>query len=50
MRQHQVERNTAETKIKLDFSIDGTGEVNIKTKIGFLDHMLTLFQNMVYLI
>lgn len=43
MRQHQVERNTAETKIKLDFSIDGTGEVNIKTKIGFLDHMLTLF-------
>ncbi|SRR5699024_6561715 len=43
MRQHNVERNTAETKIKLDFSIDGTGEVNIKTKIGFLDHMLTLF-------
>ncbi len=43
MRQHQVERNTAETKIKLDFAIDGRGEVNTKTKIGFLDHMLTLF-------
>lgn len=43
MRKHLVERNTAETKIKLDFAIDGTGEVNIKTKIGFLDHMLTLF-------
>lgn len=43
MRQHKVERDTAETKIKLDFSIDGTGEVNINTKIGFLDHMLTLF-------
>lgn len=43
MRQHSVERSTAETKIKLNFAIDGTGEVNIKTKIGFLDHMLTLF-------
>ncbi len=43
MRQHSIERDTAETKIKLDFSIDGTGEVNVNTKIGFLDHMLTLF-------
>lgn len=43
MRQHSVKRDTAETKINLDFSIDGTGEVNVNTKIGFLDHMLTLF-------
>ncbi len=43
MRQHSIKRNTAETKINLDFSIDGTGEVNVNTKIGFLDHMLTLF-------
>lgn len=43
MRQHSIKRDTAETKIKLDFLIDGTGEVNVNTKIGFLDHMLTLF-------
>lgn len=43
MRQHSVARDTAETKIKLDFSIDGTGKVDVNTKIGFLDHMLTLF-------
>lgn len=43
MRQHSIKRDTAETKINLDFLIDGTGEVNVNTKIGFLDHMLTLF-------
>lgn len=43
MREYKIERATAETKIKLDFLIDGTGQVNVKTKIGFLDHMLTLF-------
>src|SRR5690625_5324245 len=43
MRQHSIKRDTAETKINLDFLIDGTGKGNINTKIGFLDHMLTLF-------
>lgn len=43
MRQHSIKRDTAETKIKLDFLIDGIGEVNVNSKIGFLDHMLTLF-------
>src|SRR5690625_4554468 len=43
MRQHRIKRDTAETKINLDFLIDGTGKSNINTKIGFLDHMLTLF-------
>lgn len=44
MRKHAIERETAETKIKLDFFIDGEGKGNIETGVGFLDHMLTLFQ------
>lgn len=43
MRISNVERNTAETKIKLSLNLDGNGKSNIKTKCGFLDHMLTLF-------
>src|SRR5699024_409607 len=43
MRQHSIKRDTAETKINLEFLIDGTGKGNINTKIGFLDQMLTLF-------
>src|SRR5699024_12538612 len=42
MRQHSIKRDTAETKINIDFLIDGTGKSNINTKIGFLVHMLTL--------
>lgn len=37
-----LERNTKETKIKATFNIDGTGQSQVKTGIGFLDHMLTL--------
>lgn len=43
MRKHTISRDTAETKIELDFSIDGEGNGNIKTGVGFLDHMLVLF-------
>lgn len=43
MRKSLIERNTLETKIKVDFNIDGNKKVNIDTGIGFLDHMLTLF-------
>ena len=43
MRISNVERNTAETKIKLRLDLDGNGKSNINTKCGFLDHMLTLF-------
>lgn len=43
MREYSVERNTAETKIKLTLNLDGTGKSEIKTGCGFLDHMLTLF-------
>ncbi|WP_255191203.1 imidazoleglycerol-phosphate dehydratase HisB [Natronobeatus ordinarius] len=38
-----VRRETAETTIDLDLSIDGTGEADVETGIGFFDHMLTAF-------
>lgn len=43
MRKHAVSRDTAETKINLDFSIDGEGKAAIDTGVGFLNHMLILF-------
>lgn len=38
-----IDRQTAETKITLQLNIDGSGKSEIKTGVGFLDHMLTLF-------
>lgn len=38
-------RETAETHIRLSLSLDGTGEGEIETGCGFLNHMLTLFQS-----
>ena len=43
MRKAEVIRNTSETKIKLNLTVDGTGKQTIKTGVGFLDHMLELF-------
>jgi imidazoleglycerol-phosphate dehydratase len=43
MRKATIERNTSETKIKLDFNIDGTGQVKLDTGMPFFDHMLDLF-------
>jgi imidazoleglycerol-phosphate dehydratase len=43
MRQAHIERSTKETQIKLHLNLDGRGQVQINTGIGFLDHMLTLF-------
>ena len=38
-----VERHTAETQIKIELNLDGSGQAKISTGIAFLDHMLNLF-------
>jgi imidazoleglycerol-phosphate dehydratase len=38
-----IERKTAETNIRLQLNLDGTGQADIATGVGFFDHMLTLF-------
>lgn len=43
MRRKEISRKTAETTIQMDFNIDGTGETDIQTGVGFFDHMLTAF-------
>lgn len=43
LRTAEIIRNTAETKIKLALSLDGSGKSEINSGCGFLDHMLTLF-------
>ena len=39
----KIERITSETKIKLELNLDGSGKADVKTGIGFLDHMLDLW-------
>lgn len=36
-----IERKTAETDIRLTLNLDGAGQANVATGIGFLDHLLT---------
>ncbi len=43
MRTAEIRRKTAETDIELRLELDGSGESDIRTGVGFLDHMLTLF-------
>lgn len=42
-RKSVIKRKTTETDITGELVIDGGGKTDIKTGIGFLDHMLTLF-------
>jgi imidazoleglycerol-phosphate dehydratase len=40
-RRATIARTTAETDIRASLALDGTGQVQVATGIGFLDHMLT---------
>ena len=37
-----IQRKTAETEIRLQLNLDGGGQSQMATGVGFLDHMLTL--------
>jgi len=39
----KIERKTTETEISVSLNVDGSGKYNVKTGVGFLDHMLELF-------
>ena len=39
----EISRKTAETQINLFINLDGAGQHQISTGVGFFDHMLTLF-------
>ena len=38
-----VQRKTNETEIELEINLDGSGVADVKTDIGFFDHMLNSF-------
>jgi len=43
IRAASLQRITKETDIQLTLVLDGSGQATIRTGVGFLDHMLTLF-------
>ena len=45
MRSAKVNRKTKETDIVCEINIDGTGQNEISTGIGFFDHMLEIFSH-----
>ena len=45
MRSAQVNRKTKETDILCEINVDGTGQNEISTGIGFFDHMLEIFSH-----
>ena len=42
IRSSQLSRSTGETSVRLELTLDGTGQCTISTGFGMLDHMLTL--------
>jgi imidazoleglycerol-phosphate dehydratase len=43
MRTGEIKRRTAETDVHVAVNLDGTGKAEIRTGVGFFDHMLELF-------
>lgn len=43
MRTASINRNTKETEIAVEVNLDGSGQYQISTGIGFLDHMIEQF-------
>jgi imidazoleglycerol-phosphate dehydratase len=43
-RKAKIERNSKETKIEVSIDLDGSGQGEISTGIGFFDHMLEQFR------
>ncbi len=41
-RSASIERNTAETQVKVELALEGSGAGTRSTGVGFLDHMLDL--------
>jgi imidazoleglycerol-phosphate dehydratase len=42
-RNASLRRTTKETDISVQLRLDGTGQATVRTGVGFMDHMLTLF-------
>ena len=45
MRKSEVKRKTKETEVICSVNIDGSGNPNVNTGIGFFDHMLEIFSH-----
>ena len=45
MRKSEVKRKTKETEVICSVNLDGSGNSNINTGIGFFDHMLEIFSH-----
>lgn len=41
MREAEIERTTRETSIRVKVALDGSGQADVNTGVGFFDHMLT---------
>ena len=39
----KIHRKTSETDIRLTLDVDGKGKADVRTGVGFFDHMLTAF-------
>ncbi len=39
----EIQRHTGETDVRLRLNLDGVGQAEVATGVGFLDHMLDLF-------